>query len=49
MAKAKKRNTAAADTVYKVVEVIGTSAKSTGPERRRMSANTEPTPVSPAK
>jgi flavin-binding protein dodecin len=28
MAKAKKRNTAAADTVYKVVEVIGTSAKS---------------------
>jgi flavin-binding protein dodecin len=28
MAKAKKRNTAAAETVYKVVEVIGTSAKS---------------------
>ena len=28
MAKGKKRNAAAADTVYKVVEVIGTSSKS---------------------
>ncbi len=28
MAKAKKRNAAGADTVYKVVEVIGTSTKS---------------------
>lgn len=28
MAKGKKRNTASAETVYKVVEVIGTSTKS---------------------
>jgi flavin-binding protein dodecin len=28
MAKGKKRNAATADTVYKVVEVIGTSSKS---------------------